>query len=219
MLEEPQNARSAPELVDLRNPLLLRQVLSSCAARTAQLANLADFANDLGANRVTVSTYVELLERVFLVHRLPAYSRNLTARLARHSKVHLVDSGLGAALCNLGDDALRRSPMIGPLMETFVVGELRKQLGWSETLAEMFHFRDRDGHEVDVVLEALDGRVVAFEVKAGTSVSQQDTNGLRFLADRLGSAFVHGYVLYTGSASLRLGDDRFSAVPIAALWA
>ncbi len=148
------------------------------------MANLADFANDLGANRVTVSTYVELLERVFLVHRLPAYSQNLTARLARHSKtkVHLVDSGLGAALCNLGDDALRRSPMIGPLMETFVVGELRKQLGWSETLAEMFHFRDRDGHEVDVVLEALDGRVVAFEVKAGTSVSQQDTNGLRFLA-------------------------------------
>ena len=83
----------------------------------------------------------------------------------------------------------------------------------------MSHFRDRDGHEVDIILEDVAGRVVAIEVKAAASVDQRDTVGLRYLAGRIGPDFVHGYVLYSGQGSVRIGDDRFTATPIAALWA
>ncbi len=82
----------------------------------------------------------------------------------------------------------------------------------------MFHFRHRDGREVDIVLEDRSGRVVGIEVKSSTSVELSDAQGLRFLADGIGDDFVHGFVLYAGSSAVRLGDDRFSALPISALW-
>lgn len=212
--------RDLPDLVRLRSPQILRQVFKLCAARTAQIANLADFANDLRASRDTVASYVEMLERVFLVSRLPAFSRNFSARVTKHPKLHVNDTGLAAADCNLSQLSLRRHVAFGGLLESFVVAELRKQLGWSRTSAELFHYRDRDGHEVDLVLESPDGRVIAIEVKSATTVEPGDVSGLRYLADRLGSDFVHGIVLYPGKAPIRLGDDdRFMALPISALWA
>ena len=210
--------RDLADLVRLRDPGLLRNVLRESSARTAQVTNLNDLANDLGATRQTVASYVELLERIFLVDRLPAWSRNFTARIARHPKLHVTDSGLCASLLNLSADALRRHPQMGPLLETFVVNELRKPLGWSSVRVEMFHFRHRDGHEVDIVLEDGDGRVVGIEVKSATSVEPSDVKGLRFLADGVGNDFVHGFVLYTGSTPIRLGNDAFSAIPVSSLW-
>ncbi|MGH9041814.1 MAG: ATP-binding protein [Acidimicrobiia bacterium] len=211
--------RDLADLVRLRQPAILRKVLAASAARTAQVLNVTDMAEDLGANRQTVGSYLELLERVFLVRQLPAFSRNLTSRIARHPKLHICDTGLGAALVNLDEAALRRHPAFGPLLESFVVAEIGKQLGWATREATASHFRDRDGHEVDVVLEAADGTVVALEVQAATSVGPSHLRGLRFLADRLGDDLTRGIVLYAGPASIQLGDDpRMLAVPIEALW-
>jgi uncharacterized protein len=211
--------RDLVELVRLRSPMLLRGVLKASAARTAQITNLTDLGDELGAGRQMVTTYVELLERVFLVDRLPAWSRNFSARISKHPKLHVTDSGLAASLLNLGSVALKRHPMVGALMESFVVNELRKQQSWATNPVEMFHFRHRDGHEVDIILEDLNGQIIGIEVKSASSVDSGDIQGLRFLADRLGGSFRHGFVLYTGDASVRLGDDRFSAIPISSLWA
>lgn len=211
--------RDLAELVRLRQPAILRNVLRASAARTAQVLNVTDMAEDLGASRQVVSSYLELLERVFLCRPLPAFSRNLTSRIARHPKLHICDTGLGAALVNFDDALLRRHAALGPLLESFVVAELIKQLGWASREAAASHFRDRDGHEVDVVLKAADGSVVGVEVKAATSIGPPDLRGLRFLADRLGDDFVRGIVLYAGPASIQLGDDpRMLGVPIDALW-
>jgi hypothetical protein len=154
-----------------------------------------------------------------LIDQLPAFSRNLTSRIARHPKLHICDTGLGAALRNLDATTLRRSPAFGPLLESFVVAELGKQLGWSQREVALSHFRDRDDHEVDVVLQAYDGSVVGIEIKAAASVGPSDLRGLRFLAERLGTDFRRGLVLYAGPASIQLGDDpRMLAAPLDALW-
>jgi len=102
-------------------------------------------------------------------------------------------------------------------METFVVTEVVKQLGWSDTVAEPSHSRTTDGVEVDLVLEARDGRVAAVEVKASASVSSGATRGLRQLRDRLGSRFVAGLVLTTGRQAQRI-DDRIAVAPVDELW-
>lgn len=211
--------RDLSELVSLRSPQLLDAVLQSCMVRTAQVLNVADIANDLRAQRETVGRYLDLLERVFLIERLPAYSRNRTTRLARHPKIHATDTGLAAALAGFDSSSLRESTTFGAMLETFVVGELRKQIEWSETDVRLFHFREHNTAEVDVVMESWQGTVVGVEVKSSRSVSRSDLRGLERLADLAGSDFVHGYVLYTGDTGLQLGDDpRFSAVPVAALW-
>lgn len=90
-------------------------------------------------------------------------------------------------------------------------------LGWSSTLARALHYRTPDGAEVDLVLEAADGRVVAVEIKAGSRLTAAATRGLVHLCDRLGDCFVAGLVLNTGSQAQRIGD-RLSVAPVDQLW-
>ncbi len=105
----------------------------------------------------------------------------------------------------------------GRLLETFVVMELRKQSSWSETQPSLWHFRDRGGAKVDIVMEYPDGRVVGIEVKSGATPSHANACGLRFLRDRLGDRFHHGYLATTAPEAHPL-EDRLSAIPVTALW-
>jgi uncharacterized protein len=103
------------------------------------------------------------------------------------------------------------------LLEAFVLMELSRQLTWARRRVELFHYRTKDGAEVDAVLEDRQGWVVGIEVKASSTVRAEDFRGLRHIADRLGTDFVAGYVLYTGSQTLPFGP-RLRAVPVSELW-
>ena len=100
------------------------------------------------------------------------------------------------------------------------MAELAKQLSWSQLSARLHHLRNRDGLEVDALIEAADGRVVAVEVKASTNPRASDAAPmaeLREKLDKVGSDFVAGVVLHTGDRRVSLGD-RLVALPIADLW-
>ena len=159
-----------------------------------------------------------MLRDSFLVHLVPAWFTKLSAKVVRRPKLYVVDSGLAAcslgASANLPDDP--RQPL-GSLMETFVAMEVLRQLSWGRERPTLWHFRDRSGVKVDLVLEHPDGRVVGIEVKASSSVGHSDFGGLRFLADRLGDCFHDGVVTHTAPASVVFGPN-LSAIPISALW-
>jgi predicted AAA+ superfamily ATPase len=111
-------------------------------------------------------------------------------------------------------------PAAGALFETFVANELSKQLTWSETPARLYHLRDSDGAEVDLVLEADDGRVVGIEVKATSTPRSDDFRWLARMRDRLGHVgghFIAGLVLHAGQRRLPFGD-RLMALPASDLW-
>lgn len=190
------------------------------AARSAGEAVLADIARDVGIDHRTAGRFLDMLETLYLHHLVPAWSRNLTAKVARRPKLHMVDSGLAAHLLAVDPANLARplATHSGPLLETFVAGELARQLTWAESGARLHHFRDRSGIEVDLLLERPDGQIAAFEVKAATSVSEDDLRGLRLLRDRLGADFALGAVLHCGEQTVSLGD-RLVALPVSALWA
>lgn len=95
--------------------------------------------------------------------------------------------------------------------------ELCRQLTWSDQRAELYHYRTKDKVEVDAVLENRRGQVVGIEVKAASTVREEDFRGLRHLADRLGDDFIVGLVLYTGRQTLPFGP-RLRVMPISALW-
>lgn len=195
------------------------RLLSLLAARTASLLNMAEVARATGIAHSTLRRYLSLLEALFIVQPLPAWSANLGKRLVKAPKLHLIDAGLTAHLRGQGDPAaLALSPHIGPLLETFVVQELRRQLRGSDTAATAWHFRTASGQEVDLVLETPGQRIAGIEVKASASLTQADFGGLRALADAAGKAFVRGVVLYTGEQLVPFGE-RLWAVPLAVLWA
>jgi predicted AAA+ superfamily ATPase len=94
---------------------------------------------------------------------------------------------------------------------------LRAQSEWSQARPELYHFRDRDGAEVDLVLESRDGRVVGVEVKAGATVRAEDLRGLRLLQQRLGPDLAAGIVLCTAPEPRHLGG-RLWTLPLSVLW-
>lgn len=169
-----------------------------------------------------METYLPWIESTFLVHRLPAWSRNAGTKVVHRPKIHVCDSALGAAILGKDASALdrRNEPMTGPLLTSFAIAEIAKQLTWAQTSARLHHFRDRDGVEIDAVIEAADGRVVGIEVKASTVPRPEDAGPLRVLRDRLdhaGDQFVAGVVLHTGERRVPLGD-RLVGLPLADLW-
>ncbi|HST43407.1 MAG TPA: ATP-binding protein [Conexibacter sp.] len=206
---------AAPQLQTESVPRLLRLL----AARSSELANFDSLARDLQYNPKTARDHTALLEQLFLVHRLRPWSGNLSQREVKSPKLFLTDSGMLCALIGATSERLVRDGALGGrATETFAVNELLRQAGWCEQfLSGLWFYRDRDGREVDVVIETTDGRVVGVEIKAAASIGSSDTLGLRFLRERLGERFVAGAVLYTGRTTLPLGD-RLWALPLSALW-
>jgi uncharacterized protein len=197
---------------------MLPNLLKLLAARASGLLNLADLGRDSGLPHTTLTRYLALLETVFLVHRLPAWSRNLGQRLVKAPKLHLVDTGLACHL--LAADARRLSEdrlLLGRLLESYVVGELRKQVSWTDSRTALYHFRTAIGLEVDVVLERPDGSVVGIEVKGSATVGASDFAALKTLRDQLGQLFRVGVVLYLGDQVVPFGDKLW-LVPLPTLW-
>ena len=210
--------RDVRDLARLEALHALPNLLKLLAARTAGLLNLADVGRDAGLPHTTLTRYLTLLETVFLVHRLPAWSPNLGKRLVKAPKLHLVDVGLACHL--VGADSRRLSEdraLLGRMLETFVVGELRKQVSWTSPRTALYHFRTTTGSEVDVVLERADGSVAAIEVKASATVGASDFTALQTLRDQLGKRFQTGIVLYLGNQVIPFGDKLW-LVPLPLLW-
>lgn len=208
------------ELADLAHMASMRSVVRLLAARTAQEVNVSDLGRELTLPAPTLRRYLPLLETIYLHHLLPAWSRNLTAKVVHRPKLHLIDSGLMAHLVGADPAGLSRptSVQAGPLLESFVAGEIARQLTWSASDATLYHWRDRNGSEVDLVIEATDGTVAGIEVKAAVDVDESDFRGLRTLRDRLGDQFRCGIVVHCGDRSRPFGPKLY-AVPVSAIWA
>ena len=146
--------RDIKDLARIREIEALPRIVALAAAQTAQLFNLAALASPFRLSRPTIGDYVTLLEQVFLIHRLPAWHSNRLSRLVKAPKLHVGDTGVACAVLNHSVAALREDrPLLGHLLETYVVQELRRQAGWREERIQFHHFRTKEGAEVDAVLE------------------------------------------------------------------
>jgi predicted AAA+ superfamily ATPase len=213
--------RDAADISALQRLAELPQLLRLLAARNATELTVSHLAGDSGIPARSLGPYLDLLETLFLIHRLPAWSTNLSKRAVSKPKIALLDSGVAADLVNVsaaGAGTGANPQIAGQLLEGFVAAELKRQLSWSEVDARLFHYRDRDGAEVDLVIETKDGRIIGIEVKAASTVSGRDVRWLAQMRDRLGDRFVAGFVLHTGATAAPFGD-RITALPISALWA
>lgn len=217
-LVETQIQRDVRDVARIHSLDALPRLLTLAASHTAQLLNVSDLAAPFQMTRQTIHDYVTVLERVFLLDRLPPWHRNLVSRLVKTAKLHMGDTGLACALLGIDAAALYgERDRLGPLLETFVLQELRRQASWHPDPLDFFHYRDRDDFEVDIVLERGSVAVAGIEVKAAASVTDADFRGLRKLSDAAGRRFSAGVVLYDGGSAVRFGERLF-AVPVRVLW-
>lgn len=210
--------RDVRDLARIASLDALPRLLTLAAGQTARLINVSDLASPFQLSRPTIRDYVTLLERVFLLEELPSWHSNRLSRLVKAPKLHIGDTGVACALLGLDADGLRADrKLLGQLLETFVFQELRRQASWHEDPFRFHHFRDKDGVEVDIVLERGGGQIAGVEVKSSATVTAADFRGLRKLKDAAGKRFAAGIVLYDGEASAGFGEG-FHAVPIRNLW-
>lgn len=217
-LVETQIQRDVRDVARIHSLDALPRLLTLTASYTARLLNVSDLAAPFQMTRQTIHDYVTVLERIFLLDRLPPWHSNRLSRLVKAAKLHMGDTGLACALLGIDVVALHRDrDRLGPLLETFVLQELRRQASWYAEPVDFFHYRDRDDFEVDIVLERGAASVAGVEVKAAATVTDADFRGLRKLRDAAGKQFAAGVVLYDGTAATRFGDNLF-AVPLRSLW-
>jgi uncharacterized protein len=204
-------ARDVKQVAHIEQSSNMRRLLSLLAAQTSGLVNYNRMAGELAITAPTVKSYVDILETIYLVKIIPAWSSNLTTRAVSTPKVIFVDSGLAGFLTGSGEAA------VGGLIENFVLGELARQLTWSANQVKLYHYRDRDQTEVDAVLEDSAGQIVGIEVKSAETARTDDFTGLRLLQGKLGDRFRAGIVLYCGTQTLPFGEN-LTCMPISALW-
>lgn len=210
--------RDLRDIADVEKLTELPKFVRLLAEHSSQLVNYSQFGASINVSHKTGQRYVGLLEQVFLIATLQPWFTNALKRIVKTPKLHFLDSGLLASVRGLTFARVRADRgTFGSLLESFVFAEVLKLMTASDLRLTPHHFRDRDGREVDIVLERDDGMIVGIEVKSSATVKAGDFGGLRALAEACGDRFAFGVVLYDSTDVVPFGDT-LAAAPMSSLW-
>lgn len=219
-------ARIAKDIGSIENIQLdkisdLSKLLKVLAGQVASVVNYSNIAKSIGIGDKTVAKYVQLLEALYIIKLIPAYSNNRLKRVSKSPKVHFIDSGLASYLLNVDVEGsmLGRNEFLGNLVETFVYTELIKHQSSSDKDVDIFHYRDLQKTEVDFVLESNSGEIVALEIKSGSNIKKEHFKGLLALAKTMNSKSFKGIILYGGDKVLpyKIEEHQFWVIPLKVL--
>lgn len=202
-----------------RDPERLRRYFEAYALNSAGLAEHRTIYDAAGLSKITAIAYEDLLTDLFVAERVPGWSSNRLKRLVQQPKRYLVDPALIAAVLRMdASGVIRDGNLLGRVIETFVMAQLRPEVPVSRSRPRLYHLRTKEGRqEIDLIGELAGQRLVGFEFKATGAPRRSDARDLMWLRDQLGEEFVAGVVFHTGPRVFRL-DERITAVPIATLW-
>jgi predicted AAA+ superfamily ATPase len=203
-----------------RDTVRLRRYFEAYALNSAGVADHKTIFDAAGVHKATAAAYEHLLMQLFVVDQMPAWRSNRLKRLVQAPKRYVVDAALIPAALRLDAQAVvRDGDLLGRILDTFVVAQLRPEVVIAQSEPRLFHLRTEQGrHEVDVVVELGGERVIGIEIKAKAAPTAGDAKHLNWLRDELGDRFVAGVVLHSGPRLFELGD-RIVAAPISTIWA
>ncbi|MCL2662657.1 MAG: ATP-binding protein [Oscillospiraceae bacterium] len=210
----------ANELSGLAHIDRFQTIFALLAGRPSQIYIRANVSRTIGIPESSMNGYIRLLENLGLIHILPAWGKNYSKRAIGRPKIVLSDTGLVCSINGISSSFLSKlenGNELGPVFEAFVINEIMKQQTWSDVGFTTHHYRDKDGKEVDLVLELRGGKVIAIEIKAASSFSKKDFTGMKALRDMLGDRFHCGVLLYTGNEVQPFGDRLYCA-PASSIW-
>ncbi len=208
------------ELSNIEGLTDIPKILHLLATRVGSIINFSEIGRLANIKNTTMHRYLALLENVFLILKVPAWTPNAEGEFVKSPRVFLNDTGL---LCHvLGetvDSLTTNRTTAGLFLENFVAMEIIKQLSWHDLYLKPYHFSMHKGAEVDLVLEDRMNHLYGIEIKSKASVGKEDFKGLHKLSEIAGERFKRGIVLYSGEHTVGGFGENMLAVPISALWA
>lgn len=164
--------------------------LQLCAARTGQLLNYSDLARDADISVHAAREWIDILVTTMQIFLLRPHYANISQRMIKAPKLYFLDTGLAAHLAGWrSGKSLREGAMAGAFFETLVVSELVKSYLFRGQEPPLFYFRDKEGHEVDVIIEQ-NQILHPIEIKLKSTVTHENVPGIGYLRrkgkDRVG---------------------------------
>lgn len=211
--------RDAESVAPGRDPQRLRTYLTALALNSAGIVDDVTLWNAAGIAKDTARAYDTLLRNLLVTDRIPAWTSNRLKRLTLAPKRYLVDSGLFAGVLGITEnDVVTDGDLLGRVIETFVVAQIRAEAALMSQTPRLHHLRTAEGRqEIDLVIEVGARRLIAIEIKATSTPDSGDARHLRWLRRELGSDHITTVLLHTGPFMFTL-DDGTIAAPISALW-
>lgn len=189
-----------------------RRLMSALALRSGQILNQTEVARDINIPQPTVHRYLNMLETMCLLYRLPAYAVNRTKRLIKAPKVYWFDCGLGCFLSGFYDtQTLSSSREWGALFETLIFQHLRVWCSLQIPRARIYFWRTTTNREIDFVIER-GKKLIAVEVKAASEIRYRDLENMRIFSQEYPDLFAAGILVYTGDEIKRM-DEKIIAIP------
>jgi len=214
-IEAVEPSRTKP-----RDPELLRRYFEAYALNSAGVCDHKTIYDAAQLRRETASAYDALLSRLFVIEQIPAWTSNRLKRLTLQPKRYVVDPALLAYLLRVdAQGVMHDGDLLGRIIDTFVVSQLRPEIAISSRRPRLYHLRTKEGRqEVDLLLEFGGDKVIGIEIKASAAPGADAAKHLAWLRDELGDRFLAGVVLHTGPRLYTLGE-KIAAAPISTLWA
>jgi len=213
--------RDLKDIINIRRKNSMRALLEVLASWSGKFMDISAVTAGLSIQRPTVESYINALEALYLVEKVPPWIKTDYERVGRKYKLFMSDSGLMASLLNWNKEKVEFDcDKIGKLTETFIFNELSTQIESSSNKYKIYHYRDREQHEVDFIVERDDGVILGIEIKAGATISKGDFKHLKWFEEHLhrqnNTPFI-GVVLSSSSCVSSFGDN-FWCVPMSSLW-
>jgi predicted AAA+ superfamily ATPase len=192
--------RDLRTLINIRDLSQFEIFLKLCAGRTGQILNFSNLGNDCGVNHKTVKSWLSVLEASYIIKLLRPYYKSFNKRLIKAPKLYFLDTGLACFLLDIQTASqLSGHPLRGALFESFILAEMLKKRFNAIQTDNLFYFRDRVGHEVDIIWDQS-MQPIPMEIKAGQTVSQDAFKGLTNFSKLAGSVDA-AYLFYGGDES------------------
>ncbi len=170
--------------------------LKLCAGRIGAQLNLSGLAADCGITHNTARAWLSVLEASFIVFFLKPYLRNFNKRLVKSPKLYFYDTGLACSLLGLENASqLASHYRRGELFESLILSELVKSRLNRARPANLYYWRDKQGHEIDCLIEQGPD-LAAVELKSGQTINQSYFDGLQYWSKLTG--YAKNYVIYGG---------------------
>ncbi len=207
------------ELSNIEGLTDIPRILNFITTRVGSTVNFSELGRLAKIKNSTMHRYITLLEQVYLILKIPAWTPNAEGEYVKSPKIFLNDTGL---LCHLRGEGVEslisNRSTAGNFLENFVTMEIIKQISWSDIAVKPYHFSMHKGAEVDLVLEDSKKRLYGIEVKSTSTINQDNFKGLKRFAEIAGKKFKRGIVLYSGEHTVGGFGENMQAVPISTLW-
>jgi len=165
---------------NIENLNLFSKFVKLAAARSGQILNINNLANETGVDNKTINAWISVLESSYIVYRLQPYYNSFNKRVIKSPKLYFYDVGL---LCNIlglnNEQSIKSSKMYGAIFENLIISEIKKNRFNKSQYGDMYYLRDSTGNEVDLVLEK-EGNLLPIEIKSSAFTTRSDYKNLKW---------------------------------------